>query len=93
MEVALDLRVLPGETRLIITDIMHRHARGVAEHFRGHGVRPAGLAGQHDAVGRDHRFAGDAGVRVGGQERVEHGVADPVRDLVGMAFRDGFGSE
>jgi len=51
------------------------------------------LAGQHDEARVAQRFGGDAGARVLGQDRVEDGVGNLVRDLVGMAFGDGFGSE
>src|SRR3954470_13452144 len=47
---------------------------------------------EHDAGG-DERLAHDAAVRVLSQHRIEDRVADLVRELVGMAFRDGFRRE
>ena len=41
------------------------------------------LAGDDDEAGRDERLAGDAAVRVVGEDRVEDGVRDLIRDLVG----------
>jgi hypothetical protein len=39
-----------------------------------------------DAVGGGERFAGDARLRHGAEEGVDHLVRDTVADLVGMAF-------
>ncbi len=69
-----------------------RRARCV-EVFGRDGAGAAHFAGEDDAVGGDQRLAGHARIGVGGQEGVEHGVGDAVRDLVGMAFGDGFGRE
>ena len=38
----------------------------------------------------DERFARDASLRVVGQDRVEHGIRDLVRDLVGMPLGNRF---
>ena len=46
------------------------------------------FAGNHDQPGRYHRFAGDAAVRIFGQDGVEDGVRYLVGDFVGMAFAD-----
>ena len=51
------------------------------------------VTGEDDAIGRDQRLTGDTGVGIGGEEGVQHRVADAVGDLVRMARRDGFGGE
>src|SRR5690606_14663944 len=51
------------------------------------------LAGDHDEPGGDQRLAGDAGRGVVLEGGVEDGVADLIRDLVGVALRHGFGGE
>ena len=93
MQVHGDIGGLPGEAGLIVADVLDRHPRQMGEVFVGDGVRPTGFTGKYDAVGRHQGFAGHAGIRVGGEEGVNNGVADPVGDLVGMAFRNRFGRE
>ena len=51
------------------------------------------LAGQHHEAGVAQRLGGDARARILREDRVQDGVGDLVRDLVGMAFRDGLGGE
>ena len=84
---------LPGEAGLIVADVADRQTGEMGEVFVGDGVRPTGFAGEHDPVGRHQGFAGHAGIRIGGKERIDDGVADPVGNLVGMSFRDGFRRE
>ena len=56
------------------------------------GVRRDLAEDDHEA-GRRRRLAGDAGVRIVADDRVEDGVRDLVAHLVGMAFGDRFGGE
>ena len=63
----------------------------MGEVFRRDGVRPARLACEDDAVGGHQGFAGHARIGVDREKRVEHGVADPVSNLVGVTFGDRFG--
>ena len=93
MQVALDAGVAPGEAGLVVADVVDRAPREMREQVGGHALRPAGLAGQDHAVGRHHRLAGDARVRIGGEIGVQNRVADAVGHLVGMAFGDRFGCE
>ena len=93
MEMHVDLGVAPGEAGLVVADVMHGESRQMSEVFRGDGIRAAGLAREHDAVGGHQRLAGDARIGVCRQEGVEHRVADPVGDLVGVAFGDRFRRE
>ena len=86
-------RLLPTEAGLVVADIVDRHAGEMRQQVGRDGVGPAGLAGEHHAVGGDQRLAGDARIGVGGEEGVQHRVAEPVGDLVGMALRDGLGGE
>src|SRR6185503_7224166 len=53
----------------------------------------ADLAGEDDAVGRGHRLAGDARLRVLAQEQVDDRIGNLVRDLVGMALGNGLRGE
>ena len=93
MQVAFEGGVAPGETSLVVADILHRGAHQVFQHGGGDALRPARLAREDDAVGGDQRLAGHPGIRVGGQEGIEHRVGDPVGNLVGMAFGHGFRSK
>ena len=92
MQVALEAGGLPGKALLLVADVPHRLADLVLEPVDD-ALRPAHFPGQDDAVGCDHGLAGHARDRVGGQERVNHGVGNPVGDLVGMAFGDAFAGE
>ena len=83
----------PGEAFLVVADILDRLPSQFLEVLLGDALRAARLAGQHDTVGGHQRLAGDAGIRVGGEIGIHHGVGNPVCDLVGMAFRHGFGGE
>ena len=51
------------------------------------------LAGEDDAVGGGQRLAGDARLRILGQEQIDDRVGNLVGDLVGMAFGNRFGRE
>ena len=55
--------------------------------------RPPNFARQYDAVGGDHRLTGDAGVRIGGEEGVDHLVGNAVGHLVRVALRNAFAGE
>ena len=50
-------------------------------------------AGENHPVGGRHRLASDARFRILGQEKIDDRVGNLVGDLVGMAFRNGFGGE
>ena len=93
MQVAGDLRLVPAEAGLVVADVVDRHAGQMGQQVGRDRGRAAGLAGEHHAVGGDQRLAGDARVGVGGEVGVQHRVAEPVGDLVGMAFGDGLGGE
>ncbi len=93
VQVAGDLRLVPAEPGLVVADVVDRHAGEMGQQVGRDGGRPAGLAGEHHAVGGDQRFAGDARIGVGGEIGVQHGVAEPVGDLVGMALGDRLGGE
>ena len=93
MQMAGDLRLVPTEPGLVVADVVDRHAGEMGQQVGGDGSRPAGLAGEHHAVGGDQRLAGDARVGIGREIRVQHRVAEPVGHLVGVTFGDGFGGE
>ena len=93
MQVAGDLRLVPAEAVLVVADVMDRHAGEMRQQVGRDRRGPAGFAGEHDAVGGDQRLAGDARIGIGGEIGVQHRVAEPVGDLVGVPFGDGFGGE
>jgi hypothetical protein len=51
------------------------------------------LPGQQHHAGLGQGLAGDAGVRILGEDRVHHGIGDLVRHLVRMTLGNGLGSE
>ncbi len=88
-----DLGALPVEALLLVADVADGEARRVDDDLLGDLFGPAGLARDHDAVGRGERLAGDAQVlgrpavlRAQAEERVDDLIGDAVADLVGMAF-------
>src|SRR3546814_9162794 len=95
MEVTGQIGILPVEAVLLVADPLDRLARGRLD--LGDGGRDvfaaADLAGEHDAIGRDHRLAGDARFRIAADEQVDDGVGNLVGDLVWMAFGNRFGRE
>ena len=101
MEIVLEVEGLPVEARLLIADALHGRADGgfdLVERARRPPVvlehaLAADFAGQDDLVGGRHRLAGDARLRILGQEQVDDGVGDLVGNLVGMAFGHGLGRE
>ena len=76
--------------RVVVADVLD-HAAGDALPV-DHGLR-GDLAGEHDEPGAAEGLGRDARRAVLGQHRVQHGVGDLVRDLVGMAFADRLGRE
>ena len=75
-------------------------ARDVGDVVAGDGGGPAGLAGDHDAVGGGQRLAGDAQLarvpamlRTEVEESIDDLVGDAVADLVRMTFGNGFAGE
>ncbi len=100
MQMHFDRRLFPVEAGLLVADVLHREAGDVGDEVAGDRRRPAGLAGDHDAVGGRQRFAGDAHLaRVPAvlwgdlEEGVHDLVGDAVADLVGMTFRNRFTGE
>ena len=75
---------------VVVADPAHRLARDFLDVDVGVG---RDLPRDDDQPGVDERLAGDAAVRVVGQDGVEHAVGDLVGDLVGVALRDGLGGE
>ena len=101
MQIIFKAQGFPVETVLLIADALHRFAHGAFNFFLRAG-RPCAIfidalapdfAGQNHKLRRRERFAGDARFGVLGQEQVDDGVRNLVGDLVGMAFRYGFGRE
>ena len=105
MQVTGVLRLLPVEALLFVADVLDRgpHPRlQRGDHFAGEGLvlglvgagtGGADLSGQDDPVGGDQGLAGHAGLGIGGDEGVHHGVGDAVGDLVRMAFGNAFAGE
>ena len=82
---------------LLVPDILDRGAGNAVNrchHLRQLGrVRQADLATNHHAVGGGKGFACDAGLGLDGQERVQHGVGNPVTQFIGVSFGNGFRGE
>ncbi len=102
VEMVGEVEPVPVEPVLLVADLAdhaaHRGLDLLADAGRPialavHDPLAANLAGQDDAVGGGHGLAGDARLGVLGQEQVDDGVGNLVRDLVGMAFGNGFGGE
>ena len=76
----------------VVADVLH-HAAG--DLLRVDRVKPlAGdLAHVDDESGSAHRLAGNVRVRVLREAGVQNRIGDLVGDFVGVAFRDGLGSE
>lgn len=89
----LHVGIGPVEPILLVTDVTDRHAAEMRQQLRRNGIGAAGLTGQHDAIGRDQSLTRHAGVGIGGQEGVEDGIAQAIRDLVGVAFGNGLGGK
>ena len=53
MQMAGDVRLVPTEPGLVVADVVNRHAGKMVQQVGGNGGRPAGLAGEHHAVGGD----------------------------------------
>ena len=102
VKVVGEIEAIPMEAFLFIPDALHDAADRMLDFLADagrpiallvHDPRAANFAGEHDAVGRRHRLAGDARFGVLGEEQVDDGIGNLVGDLVGMAFGNGFGSE
>ena len=90
----------PAEPGLLVADVLHREADDVGDVVAGDRGRPAGLAGDDDAVGGRQGLAGDAHparvpavLRGAREEGVDDLIGDAVADLVGMTFRNRFAGE
>ena len=102
VEVVREVEPVPVEALLLIADALDDSADRFLDLLADagrpiplgvHDAVAADLAGKDDAIGRGHRFAGDARFRVFGQEQIDDCVGNLVGDLVGMAFGHGFGGE
>ncbi len=90
------------ETGLFVADALHGFTDDVLD-FLLRAVFPvtvlvdhalaAHFARQDDALGGGQGLAGDASFRVLGEEEIDDGVGNLVRNLVGMAFRDALGGK
>src|ERR1700722_8919780 len=88
-----DFRLVPTEPVLVVADVVDRHAGEMMDQVGCDRSRATCLAGEYDAVGGDQGLAGHARVGIGAEIGVEHGITEPVGDLVGVPFGDGLGSE
>jgi hypothetical protein len=100
MKKHFDLGALPMEAFLFIADVPDRLAGGVDENLGRDLLGSACLPGNDDAIRRGKGFAGNPQI-LGGpavfrpepEKGIHHFVGDPVADLVGMTFRNGFASK
>ena len=79
-----------AEARVVVADRRDRAAHDVRD--RDVGIR-RDLAGDARESGGHERFACDARIGISRENRVEHGIGDLVRDLVGMTFGHRLGGE
>ena len=93
MQVDRHIRVFPRKAGLIVADVADRETGQMGQFLVRDRIGATGFPGQHDAVGGDEGFTGHARLGVGGKERVEHRIADPIGDLVRMTFRNRFGGK
>src|SRR5690606_7576979 len=77
---------------LLIADVLDAGARYVLDPL-DHMSGAPDLAADDDAVGGRKGLAGDARMRILGQEGVKHGIGNAVADLVRVPFRNALGSE
>ena len=77
--------VVEADVRVVVTDTAHRVLCDFAVVDVGRG---GDFTRDHDEAGRHQRFAGNTGFRVFGQDGVEDGIRDLIRNFIGMAFRD-----
>ena len=63
------------------------------QRFQAQFAARANLAGYHDERVLNQNFAGNPGIGVLGQQGIQHGIGNLVRDFVGMAFGDGLGGK
>jgi len=93
----LDLDGFPVELFLLVADVadaLAHDAIDAAQHlFQLVLVGQADLAADDDAAGGRKGLASNAGMGFDSQERIKDGVGDAVADLVGVTFRNAFGSE
>ena len=79
-----------SERGVVVADVLNHLAR----QFRNVHVRRGGdLPGDHANAGGNEHLAGNAAGWVVRENRVEDGVGDLIRHLIGMAFGDGLGRE
>ena len=92
-----DLAGFPVELVLLVADILDAGASDVGDALHVLVqlvlIGQADLAPDHHAIGGGEGLAGDARQRVLGKKRVEHGIGDPVADLIRVALGHGFRSE
>ena len=98
MEIAAVVGRFPVKAVLFVADVLDRGPdqrlegldQGLVAGFvvllGGAGLGGADFSGQDDAIGGDQGLAGDAGFRLSRQEGVDDGIADPVCNLVRVAF-------
>ena len=93
VDVVVDLQGLPVEALLLVADVAHALAHDVldAGRARRSGPRTSPPTTTRSVVAKVSQATRASGSL--GQEGVEHGVGDPVADLVGMPFGHRLGGE
>ena len=101
VQVVLEGQRFPVKAVLLVTDFAHGAADDLFDLFEC-AIDPVtvlehalatDLTGEHHALRRRQRFAGDARFGILGEEQVDHGVGNLVGDLVRVALGHAFGSE
>ena len=83
-------RAVETHVRMVVADVEDGLAH---QRLDVHPGARRDLARDDDDAGLDQGLAGDAAARIGGDDRVEHGVRNLVRHLVRMALGHGLGGK
>src|SRR5207302_8933482 len=84
VDVARDLGEVPVEAFLLVADVADRLARHLDQAIAADAAGTTHLAGEDDAIGRRQCLDPTARLGIGGKKRIDHGVRNPVADLIGM---------
>ncbi len=86
MQQDFDVGGLPVEALLLVSDVLDRLASRFLDLVLGDRFRATHFAGQHHLVGGGQAFAGHTGIRITRKVKIEHGIGNPVANLIGMPF-------
>lgn len=81
-----------GKTSVLIgvSNVSHGQPRDSLDLFRRNHRRAPHLAGNANEILRDQGLARHARIGIAGQVRIEHRIADAIRDFIRMTLTHGF---